>query len=85
MVGRVPRSENMTTTCALTGSNYTLVDMCTVINVLSDLSVFINDAFSPLITLMVMVMVLGGVISIVGAILYTIFRGIQGGFGGWKG
>ena len=75
----------MATNCTLTGTTYELVDMCTVIEVLTDLSTFINDAFSPLITLMVLVIVLGAVLSIVGAILYTVFRGIQGGFGGWKG
>lgn len=74
----------MVYTCALTGSNYTIIDMCTVINVLTDLSTFINDAFSPLITLMVLVIVLGAVLSIVGAILFTVFSAIKGSFGGWK-
>lgn len=74
----------MVYTCALTHSNYTIIDMCTVINVLTDLSTFINDAFSPLITLMVLVIVLGAVLSIVGAILFTVFSAIKGSFGGWK-
>jgi hypothetical protein len=58
--------------------------MCTVLEVLTDLSAFIQDAFSPLIQLMVLVIVLGAVLSIVGAILYTVFSAIKGSFGGWK-
>jgi hypothetical protein len=66
-------------------SNYNIIDMCTVLKVLSDLSTFINDAFSPLIQLMVLVIVLGAVLSIVAGILYTVFKAIQGSFGGWRG
>lgn len=65
-------------------STYQLIDMCAVLKVLTDLSTFINDAFSPLITLMVLVIVLGAVLSIVGAILYTVFSAIKGSFGGWR-
>lgn len=73
------------TTCAFgaINSSYQLIGMCSVLKVLSDLSTFINDAFSPLIQLMVLVIVLGAVLSIVGAILYTVFKAIQGSFGGW--
>jgi fluoride ion exporter CrcB/FEX len=72
------------TTCALTNTTYQLIDMCSVLKVLTDLSTFINDAFSPLIQLMVLVIVLGAVLSIVGAILYTVFSAIKGSFGGWR-
>ena len=74
----------MSTVCALTNTTYQMIDMCTVIKVLHDLSSFINDAFSPLITLMVLVIVLGAVLSIVGAILFTVFSAIKGSFGGWR-
>jgi len=76
----------MTASCLFgsINSTYQLIDMCSVLKVLVDLSTFINDAFSPLIQLMVLVIVLGAVLSIVGAILYTVFSAIKGSFGGWR-
>jgi hypothetical protein len=86
-------STAVNTTALITGSNcyfgdissqYYIVDMCVVLKVFTDLKVFIGDAYSPIITLMVLVIVLGAVLSIVGAILYTVFAAIQGSFKGWK-
>lgn len=63
---------------------YNIVNLDTVTSVLGDMGQFISDAITPIIQVFVLVIVLGGTISLITAILYAVFTGIQGSFKEWK-
>jgi hypothetical protein len=65
-------------------SYYNIVDMCVVIKVFTDLATFIQNAMPVLITVFVLVITLGAVLSLVAALLYMVFETLKGSFGGMK-